>query len=89
MTVGDFVRSRKFASRLEAVRATIERFGTDRDRHTLFYSLDIINNTKARREWIPPDREPSPELCGYGYVKCDAFSGVNNSEQLATTVHAI
>ena len=63
-TVGDFVRSGGFASRLEAVRAAVERFGADRDRHTLFYSTDVVGDTKARREWITPDRAPDPHLCG-------------------------
>jgi flavin reductase ActVB len=63
-TVGEFVRSRRFASRLEAVRAAVERFGADRDRHSLYYSTDVVTNTKARREWIPPDRQPRAELCG-------------------------
>ena len=63
-TVGDFVRSSEFASRLEAVRATVERFGADRDRHSLFYSSDVVSNTKARREYLPPDRQPPADLCG-------------------------
>jgi hypothetical protein len=63
-TVGEFVRSGRFASRLEAVCATVERFGADRDRHSLFYSFDVVRETKARREWIVPDRAPDPRLCG-------------------------
>lgn len=61
-TVGGFVRSGRFGSRFEAVRAAVERFGADRDRHTVFYSTDVVGNAKARREWIPPDREPGPQL---------------------------
>ena len=63
-TIGEFVRAGGFASRLEAVRAAVERFGADRDRHTLFYSTDVVGNRKARRESMLPDREPSSELCG-------------------------
>lgn len=63
-TVGEFVRSGGFASRLEAVRGAVERFGADRDRHTLFYSFDVVNDRKARREWIVPDRAPDPRFCG-------------------------
>jgi hypothetical protein len=35
-TVGDFVRQCQFASRLEAVREAVRRFGEDRDRHRLY-----------------------------------------------------
>jgi flavin reductase (DIM6/NTAB) family NADH-FMN oxidoreductase RutF len=63
-TVGEFVRAGGFESHLEAVRAAVERFGADRDRHSLFYSSDVVRDTRARREWIPPDREPDPCLCG-------------------------
>jgi flavin reductase (DIM6/NTAB) family NADH-FMN oxidoreductase RutF len=63
-TVGDFVRSGRFASRLEAVRAAVTRFGADRDRHSLFYNWDVVGSTPARRAWIPPDRKPGCDLCG-------------------------
>jgi flavin reductase (DIM6/NTAB) family NADH-FMN oxidoreductase RutF len=56
--VGDAVRAGRFASRLEAVRAAIRRFGEDRDRHRLFYSFDVVRDRRARREWVPPDRFP-------------------------------
>ena len=55
--IGEFVRSRSFSSRYEAARAAVERFGEDRDRHRLYYSFDVVRDTRARREWVPPDRE--------------------------------
>ena len=57
-TVASFVRGGRFASRLEAVRAAVSRFGEDRSRHKSFYSFDVVNDRRARREWIPPDRRP-------------------------------
>src|SRR5262249_46642716 len=54
--VGEFVRSGRFASRYEAARAAVERFGEDRDRHRLYYSFDVVRDLRARREWVPPDR---------------------------------
>ena len=56
--IGDFVRSRRFPSRLEAVRKAVEAFGTDRDRFRLYYSFDVVRDRRARREWVPPDRDP-------------------------------
>ena len=57
--VGDVVRSRRFRSRLEAVRHAVELFGEDRDRHRLFYSFDVVRDRRARREWVAPDRSPT------------------------------
>lgn len=61
-TVGSFVRNGRFASRLEAVRKAVRAFGEDRDRHRLFYSFDVVRDRTARRFWIAPDRNPSPQL---------------------------
>lgn len=55
--IGTFVRAGRFASRLEAVRAAVSAFGSDRDRFRLFYSFDVVRDRRARREWVPPDRE--------------------------------
>jgi hypothetical protein len=57
--IGEFVRSRRFASRLDAVRAAVAAFGPERDRFRLFYSFDVVRDRRARREWIAPDREPT------------------------------
>ena len=56
--IGEFVRTGHFASRLEAVRATVSAFGSDRDRFRRFYSFDVVRDRRARREWIAPDRQP-------------------------------
>ena len=57
--VGGFIRARHFPSRLEAVRDAVRQFGEDRDRHRLYYSFDVVRDRRARREWIPPDRQPA------------------------------
>jgi flavin reductase ActVB len=57
-TVGEFVRSGRFSTRFEAVKNTTQLFGEDRDRHRLYYGLDVVRDRRARREWIKPDREP-------------------------------
>jgi hypothetical protein len=51
-----FVRSGRFCSRLEAVRAAVEEFGSVRDRFRHFYSFDVVRDRRARREWVAPDR---------------------------------
>jgi hypothetical protein len=58
-TIGELVRGGKFASRLEAVRAALERFGEARGYHQRYYSFDVLGDLRARREWVAPDREPS------------------------------
>jgi hypothetical protein len=60
-TIGEFVRLGRFASRWEAVRATVRLFGEDRERHRLFYSFDVVGDRRARHEWIAPDRNPAPD----------------------------
>ena len=55
--IGEFVRTGHFASRLEAVRAAVSAFGSDRDRFRRFYSFDVVRDRQARREWVAPDRE--------------------------------
>jgi len=44
--IGEFLRSHAFGSRLEAVRAAVEAFGEDRDRHRLYYSFDVVRDPK-------------------------------------------
>src|SRR5260221_4167727 len=56
--IGEFVRTGHFASRLEAVRAAVSAFGSDRDRLRRFYSFDVVPDRQARREGVAPDREP-------------------------------
>jgi hypothetical protein len=57
-TIAEFLRSRRFSTRFEAVKHTTQHFGEDRDRHRLYYSFDVVKDRRARREWIKPDREP-------------------------------
>jgi hypothetical protein len=56
--IGAFIRSGRFNSRLEAVRAAVAAFGGDRDRFRQLYSFDVVQDRRARREWVAPDREP-------------------------------
>ena len=55
--VGNFVRDGRFASRLEAVRGALLRFGERSDYYRSFYSFDVLRDREARREWVAPDRE--------------------------------
>ncbi len=56
--IGAFIRTGRFASRLEAVRAAVAAFGGDRDRFRQFYNFDVVRDRRARREWVAPNREP-------------------------------
>jgi len=47
--------TRGCAGEWEAARLAVERFGEDRDLHTLFYSFDVVRSLEARRAWIAPD----------------------------------
>src|SRR5260370_16932311 len=53
--IGEFVRSGRFHSRLEAVRAAVSAFGSDRDRFRRFYSFDVVRDRRARRESVAPE----------------------------------
>ena len=44
------------ASRWDAVRAALDRFGEDRDLPLRAYSFDVVRDVRARAEWVPPDR---------------------------------
>ena len=57
--IGDFVRAGNFPTRLEAVRGAVTQFGEARGHFRLFYSFDVVNDRRARREWVPPDLLPS------------------------------
>ncbi len=57
--IGETVRAGNFPTRLEAVRHAVAKFGNDRDCFGPFYSFDVVNDRRARRQWIPPDRDPS------------------------------
>jgi 3-hydroxy-9,10-secoandrosta-1,3,5(10)-triene-9,17-dione monooxygenase reductase component len=70
--IAEFTEKRGFASRFEAVRDAVMAFGEDRDLHRLYYSFDVVSDRRARREWIPPDREPLAEWRGYGCENSDS-----------------
>ena len=59
--IGAFIRTGRFPSRLDAVRAAVEEFGRDRDRFRQFYSFDVVRDRRARREWVAPDRDLAKE----------------------------
>jgi hypothetical protein len=59
--IGEAVRAGNFPSRLAAVTHAVKNFGADRDCFRRFYSFDVVNDRRARREWIRPDRSPSHE----------------------------
>jgi hypothetical protein len=44
------------ASRCDAVRTALDRFGEDRDLPQRAYSFDVVRDVRARAEWVPPDR---------------------------------
>lgn len=54
--VGRFVAARPAGSRIEAVRAAVEQFGSARDLPKTYYSHDLVQDKVARREWLPPDK---------------------------------
>jgi flavin reductase (DIM6/NTAB) family NADH-FMN oxidoreductase RutF len=53
--LGKFVGG--FTDSWSAAFEAAEKFGEERDLHHLYYSFDVVRNTQARREWIPPDME--------------------------------
>ena len=55
----DFRQTRAFSSRLEFVRAALNRFGRDSSLFRTYYSFDVVKDVRARREWIAPDCQPS------------------------------
>src|SRR5580765_6038577 len=58
--IADFLRTRAFSSRLEFVRAALNRFGRDSSLFRSYYAFDVVKDVRARREWIAPDcRAPS------------------------------
>jgi hypothetical protein len=43
------------ADRLEAVRETVARYGSESGLFRRYYSFDVAKSTAARRDWIAPD----------------------------------
>jgi hypothetical protein len=54
--VGRFVTAHQRTSRLDAVRAAVERFGGDRELPQTYYTHDLVRDKVARREWVPPQK---------------------------------
>lgn len=42
---------------LQAARTAVTMLGSQRDLPRLYYSFDVVQSRKARRKWIPPDRQ--------------------------------
>lgn len=61
--IAQHLREHAPATRLEAVRSAVATFGTDRSLHARFYTFDVVGDTRARAEWVPPDRS-SAEAAG-------------------------
>lgn len=59
--VANHLRDYPSASRWEAVCSAVERFGEDRDLHRLYYTHDVVGDTRARAEWVPPDIIPATD----------------------------
>jgi hypothetical protein len=38
-----------------AARHAVEKFGEQRDLYRQYYSFDVVNDTAARANWVPPD----------------------------------
>jgi len=60
--IANFLRTRAYSSRLEFVRAALSRFGSDSGLFRSYFSFDVVNDVRARREWIAPDLQPQAEL---------------------------
>jgi hypothetical protein len=56
--VAAFLAAQQFATPLAAVRAATAEFGADRKRHELYYTFDVVRDQLARRQWVPPDKQP-------------------------------
>ncbi|MEO5821799.1 MAG: hypothetical protein ABIT71_14955 [Vicinamibacteraceae bacterium] len=57
LVIAAHVRERGAASRWEAARAALDRFGDDRDLPQRAYSFDVVRDVRARAEWVAPDRD--------------------------------
>jgi hypothetical protein len=56
LAIAGHVARVRAASRWEAVRAALDRFGDDRGLPQRAYSFDVVRDLRARAEWVPPDR---------------------------------
>ena len=56
--VAEFLAPQQFATPLAAVCAATSEFGDDKKRHELYYTFDVVRDRLARRQWVPPDKQP-------------------------------
>lgn len=62
--IAGYLREHAPPTRLEAVRSAVATFGTDRSLHARFYTFDVVADTRARAEWVPPDRPSADDPGG-------------------------
>ena len=75
--IRDFIAASQFPTTFAAVQATVLRYGQQRKLHEAFYSFDVVNDRRARREWLPPDTAPSNRIGAgsvSGLVSHDGFT---------------
>ena len=65
MAISAHLRATTVPSRWEASRSAVERFEEPLTLLRLCYSFDVVADTRARAEWVPPDR-PVPWGKGMG-----------------------
>lgn len=53
--VRNFLASRAWSTRWEAVNAAVTAFAGDRSLPQRYYSFDVARDRRARREWVEPD----------------------------------
>lgn len=56
--IAQFLAALPAASPFAAVEATVRRYGQERKLHEAFYTFDVVTDRQARRQWIPPDKQP-------------------------------
>ena len=56
LVIAAHVRDSGAASRWDAARAALDRFGDDRDLPQRAYGFDVVRDARARAGWVPPDR---------------------------------
>ena len=56
--IAEFISAHNFATPFEAVQATVLEYGEQRKLHEMFYTFNVVQDRRARREWIPPDKLP-------------------------------
>jgi len=60
--IANLLRTLQSSSRLEFVSAALGLFGGDSALFRKYYSFDVVNDVRARREWIAPDCQPGAHV---------------------------